>query len=122
MTDIWGFVQCKKVPMRPTFGLVAEDRHPDQERVQPHQENHVKRKPSYHGDDVVPGRSGLGHGDEAGRPPTLQRDAVIDGVSQERAEQDDRGEIAIGDQMGERPGADGIDERVLDLALIRPGT
>ena len=70
-----------------------------------------------HADHVVASGASLRNRDETGRRAALQRDAVEHGVSEERTEQDDRSEVAIGDEMSERPGLDGDEEGVLHLRL-----
>ena len=72
--------------------------------MQPEEEGDIEDDAYHHGDHVVPRRPGRRDGDDPPLLAPLERDAVIDGVSQKRAEQDDRGKIAIGDEMGKRPG------------------
>jgi hypothetical protein len=81
--------------------------------VEPKKERHVEDVAADDGDDVVALQSSLGRGHKARRGPPLQRDAVEHRVGEKRAKQNDGSEIAIGDEMGERPGLDGDEERVL---------
>ena len=89
--------------------------------MQPEEKHHVEDKAADHRDDVVTLRSSLRSCHKACRGTPLERDAVEHRVGEKRAEQDDGSEIAIGNEVGKRPGLDGDEERVLDLALISPG-
>jgi photosystem II stability/assembly factor-like uncharacterized protein len=85
--------------------------------VQPDEEPHVKEQPTNHGDHIVALGSSLRSRDKVRRWTPLKSDAVEHCVSEKRAEQDDGGEIAVGDEMGKRSNLDGDEERVPDLGL-----
>src|ERR1700674_125000 len=120
--NIRSFAAQKNGPREgPCHPSSRERRRADQERVQPHQEDQVKDHTEDRSDDVVPRRPRRRSGDQPGLLAPFQRDAVIDGISEERGEQDDGGKVAIGDEMGERPGLDGDEEGMLELGLDLAG-
>ena len=90
---------------------MRQRRRADQQRMQPDQEHDIEHHAEDDGDHVVARPPGPGHANQARRLTPLQRDAVVNGISQERAEQDDRGKIAVGDQMGQGPGLDRDEKR-----------
>ena len=90
----------------PQAPLHRHHRLADQKRVQPDQEYRVKDEPQDHRDDVVTRAPRPWRLDQLRGLAVFQRDPVIDCIGQERPEQDDARKIAIGEQMGERPGLD----------------
>src|SRR3990170_8275703 len=113
------FCSAKNGPRLSVF-LTWQRGRPNQERMQPHQKGGVQHRAEDHGDDIVPCRPCRGNRDEPRRLAPLERDAVEDGIGEERAKQDDGGKVAIGYEMGERPGLDGDEEGMLELRLDPP--
>ena len=64
--------------------------------MQPDEKDYVEQQPSNHADHVVAPWPGFRSRDEPSRGAALQRDTGEHGISEERAEQDDRGEVAMG--------------------------
>ena len=63
--------------------------------MQPDEENNVEHGADNHADDVVAGGPRLGNRDQPPLLAALGGNAVIDGVSEERGEENDGGEIAV---------------------------
>ena len=79
-------------------------------------EREIEQRPDHDGDDVVAAsadrdrrRTGIG--------AALERDAVVHRPGEERTEQDDRTEIAVGDEMRNGPGLYADQHRMLEHAL-----
>src|SRR4051794_19783813 len=97
----------------------AENRYPDDEGMEDQTERKIEQRADDDRDDVVAApadrerrRAGIG--------AALERDPVIDRPGEDRAEQHDRTEIAVRNEMRDRPGLHpdqhGVLERAPDLA------
>ena len=81
--------------------------------MQPEQKGHIKRQARAETDQVITASFGLGNRQhQLGSSPPLDQNSVHHGIGQERPEQNDRGEVAIGDEMGERLELDRCEHRV----------
>src|ERR1700694_6292662 len=93
-----------------------EPSEPDQIGVKPESEREIEERADHDRDDVV-AASPARDRERARVAAALERDAVEHRPGEDRAEQDDAAEIAVGDEMGERPQLHPDQHRMLEHAL-----
>src|SRR5215207_834013 len=100
-----------------------QHRHADQPGVEPEQEGEPDHGADRDGDEVVaaPRREGRRAAVVADLVAPLDRDAGGDGPGEDRAEEDDRAEVAVGDKVGRRPDLHAGEHGVLERGLDPPG-
>ena len=101
--------------------LGRKRRNSNDNRVESKAERQVHDHPGRDRDGVVaPASDGNWRRTRVGA--VLQRNAVVNGPGEERAEQDDRAEVAVGDSMRQGPQLDDAQHWTLEAAFILPGT
>src|SRR5215217_7620127 len=101
----------------------AGHRHPDQPGMEPQKEGEPHGRPDRDRDQVVlrPGRERYRAAMVADLVAALCRDSRHDGPGEDRAEEEDRAEIAVGEKVCEGPELHPGEHRVLEGALDPAG-